>query len=73
MWDMNEDFPKLVKRLRQKRGLKTFELAAKLERPSSFVSRIETGAIKETPPPYVLHTFRDELGAPVSGSEMSRR
>jgi transcriptional regulator with XRE-family HTH domain len=65
---MGTRFGTLIKNRREERGLMAFEVAAQLHRPASFVSRLETGAFKETPPPNVLADLEAALG--ISQAEM---
>lgn len=67
---MDTRFGKLIKNRREDRGLQAFELAAAMKRPASFISRLETEAFKETPPPNVLADLEAALG--ISQAEMLR-
>ena len=61
---MGTRFGELIKARREDRGMMAFELAALMKRPASFVSRLETEAFKETPPPNVLRDLEAALGIP---------
>lgn len=51
---MAESFGELIRNRREALGIKSFELAREIKRQPSIVSRIETGAYKEVPPPDVM-------------------
>lgn len=59
-------FASLIRRMRERHGLKSFQLAAKIGKQPSYVSRLENGTAKETPPPDVLEALSRELGVSVA-------
>lgn len=59
-------YGELIRATRTRLGMGSVELAQKLGRHQSFVSRIETGAIKETPQPEVLRAIAAALDLPMS-------
>ena len=53
----------LVKQARERRGFRTQgELAVRIGRDTSYVSRLENGALKEIPQPELLRDLADALG-----------
>lgn len=58
----------LIRARREARDIKSFELAAYIGRQPSLISRLETGAYKETPPPEILAALSTVLG--LSQAEM---
>lgn len=60
-----QKFGELIKRKRARAGVKTLDLAYRIGRQQSFISKVESGDIKETPPPSVLAGFEREIGASV--------
>lgn len=56
----------LVKGQRERLGMTQVTLAAQSGVSQNVISRIETGAYKETPPPEVLAGLSDALGIPES-------
>lgn len=55
-------FGELVRSTRERKRLKSYELASLMGKQPSFLSRIETGAMKETPAPDVLRALHEHLG-----------
>jgi transcriptional regulator with XRE-family HTH domain len=61
------DLPTLVRTTRERRGIRTQgELAERIGRDTSFVSRLERGAMRELPPPDVVNAMAEALGITVS-------
>ncbi|MDF2757927.1 MAG: Helix-turn-helix domain [Thermomicrobiales bacterium] len=54
----------LIRERRERRGLRALDLAAEIERPPNFVSRIETGAMKEMPNPRDMAAIGRALDLP---------
>lgn len=63
-----ERFGKLIRQRRDRAGIKTLDLAYRIGRQQSYVSKLEAGDAKTTPPPDVLDALSRELG--VSTAEM---
>lgn len=59
-------FGSLIRRMRARHGLTTLELSNRIERSPSYISKVETGGLRETPPPDVLEAFSRELQISVS-------
>lgn len=55
----------LIKSAREARGITQTTMAASLGKPSSYLSRLETGVKRELPPPEDLRALSAELGVPV--------
>jgi transcriptional regulator with XRE-family HTH domain len=55
-------FGELVRTARERAGLKAFELADRMHTHGSFISRLETGAFKETPAPDIIAQLQEHLG-----------
>lgn len=56
----------LIKQARDAHGLTGLQLARDIGKVPSFVSRLETGAMKDLPSPEDLHALSRVLGIPVS-------
>src|SRR5688572_16058801 len=61
-------FGALIRARREDLGIRSYELAQRIGRQPSLISRLETGAYKDTPPPDILAALERELG--VSQREM---
>ena len=59
-WGMKE-FGKLVREAREQLGMRSYELADAIGKQRSYVSRLEAGELKETPPPDDLRRIRRTL------------
>jgi transcriptional regulator with XRE-family HTH domain len=59
---MQTEFGELVRRRKDERGLKSYELAKAMQRAPSLVSRLENGDFKETPAADVLADLERVLG-----------
>lgn len=55
-------FGDLIREARERQGWRSIDLGVKIGRDGSFVSRLETGRFKETPPPDVLAALSEYLG-----------
>lgn len=55
-------FGELVRRARERKGLKAFELADLMHTHGSAISRLENGTFKETPAPDVMRQLSEILG-----------
>ena len=58
-------FGELIKKARARQGVKTLDLAYRIGRQQSYVSKVESGAVREVPPPDVLIALSRELGISV--------
>lgn len=59
-----ESFGKLVRRARLAKGMKGADLGSAVGRDGSYISRIENGEQKETPPPDVMAALSSMLDVP---------
>lgn len=63
-WGMN-DLGKLVREARERQNMRSYELADAIGKQRSFVSRLESGELKETPSPEDLRAIGRTLGIPM--------
>lgn len=60
MWPM-KDLGRIVRRERERRGMRGLDLAVAIGRDPSYVSRLERGTLKEIPAPDTLHALGQTL------------
>lgn len=61
---MNKTLAEIIKERREALGIKSYELADKIGRRPSLISRIENSDYKETPPPDIIAGLAEALDIP---------
>lgn len=58
--DLVEDYPKIIREAREKKGMKQKDLASSINEPVSLIHRIESGRLK--PGPIIIRKIQSKLG-----------